>query len=72
MYRMLTHGKLAEALKLTKLDLLALITAGMCHDMGHDGFNNAFHINAMTDRAIASNDTSVQETFHSASYFKTL
>lgn len=52
--------------------MLAFITAGVCHDVGHDGFNNAFHINAMTNRAIESNDTSVQEYFHAASYFKTL
>ena len=47
-YRMLTHGGLKNILKLNKLDLLCFITAGICHDVGHDGFNNAFHINALT------------------------
>lgn len=56
---MLTQGKLASILKLNKLDLLAFVTAGICHDVGHDGFNNAFHSNALTQRAIDSNDVSI-------------
>lgn len=58
-YRMLTKGNLMNILKLNKLDLLAFVTAGICHDVGHDGFNNAFHINAVSQRAIDSNDVSV-------------
>lgn len=71
-YRMLTQGNLGKILKLNKLDMLSFVTAGICHDVGHDGFNNSFHMNATTQRAIDSNDVSVQETFHAAEYFKTL
>lgn len=59
-------------LNLNQLDLLSFIIAAVCHDVGHDGFNNMYHTNALTDRAIASNDVSVQETYHAATTFKIL
>jgi len=40
----------------------------MVHDVGHDGFNNVFHKNALTDRAVAFNDQSIQVFHLSASY----
>lgn len=46
--------------------------AAICHDLGHDGFNNNYHVNAVTQRAIAYNDVSVQETFHAAEMFRIL
>lgn len=71
-YRILTKGYLAEILNLTKLDLLSFVIAALCHDVGHDGFNNSFHSNAFTKRAIDSNDVSVQETYHAAETFRCL
>lgn len=59
-------------MNLNKLDILSLITAAVCHDLGHDGFNNNYHTNAVTKRAIDSNDISVQETFHAAELFRIL
>jgi len=59
MYRMLTRGYLSQILNLNSLDLLSAVIAAVCHDVGHDGFNNAYHSNAMTKRAIDSNDNSV-------------
>ena len=44
--------------------------AAVCHDLGHDGYTNSYHVNAVTDRAIDSNDVSVQETFHAAEFFR--
>jgi len=44
--------------------------AAACHDLGHDGFTNGYHVNAITDRAIDSNDVSVQESFHVAEMFR--
>mmetsp|Transcript_5979 Transcript_5979/g.7647 ORF Transcript_5979/g.7647 Transcript_5979/m.7647 type:complete len:90 (+) Transcript_5979:89-358(+) len=40
--------------------------AGACHDFGHDGFTNTFHVNDITQRAIRYNEISVQENFHAA------
>jgi len=49
-----------------------MIIAAVCHDLGHDGFTNTYHVNAITDRAINVNDGAVQEKFHSAELFRIL
>mmetsp|Transcript_11433 Transcript_11433/g.7953 ORF Transcript_11433/g.7953 Transcript_11433/m.7953 type:complete len:91 (+) Transcript_11433:508-780(+) len=40
--------------------------AAICHDFGHDGFTNPFHVNDISHRSIRYNEKSVQENFHSA------
>ena len=55
-----------------KLDCLSMLIAAVCHDIGHDGFNNNYHVNAITGRAIDCNDQSVQETYHAAELFRIL
>jgi len=40
--------------------------------MGHDGFTNAFHKNAVTPRSLAFNDQSIQENYHVATLFTTM
>ena len=47
----------------------ALLITAMIHDAGHDGFNNLYHQNALTDRALAFNDQSVQENYHLMTVF---
>jgi len=69
---MLTTCGLRESLRLNKLDCLSLMIAGACHDLGHDGFTNGYHVNAITRRAIDSNDVSVQESFHVSELFRIL
>lgn len=49
-----------------------MLVAGLAHDLGHDGFTNGYHQNAVTDRGISSNDKSIQEFFHTAELFKIL
>lgn len=49
---------------LTHLELLAVCVAAICHDAGHEGFNNAFNINAETPLGILFKDRSVMETYH--------
>lgn len=44
--------------------LLALLLAAIVHDLGHDGLNNGFHKESMSERAVAHNDRSVQENYH--------
>ena len=72
MYVMLTQGGLIQLAKLNELDILSILTSAVCHDFGHDGFNNAYHVNAMSERAIRYNDQSVQENFHVAESFAIL
>ena len=53
---MLTEGGMLEKAELAALDALAILISAVCHDFGHDGFNNGFHVNAGTDRAIRYSD----------------
>ena len=56
MYFMLTTCNLRERLDLNKLDCLSVLIGAVCHDLGHDGYTNSYHVNKITDRAIDSND----------------
>ena len=58
-YFMIKHGNLDTIAQLNYLDLVAAITASACHDFDHDGFNNAYHVNFMTDRAVRYHDKAV-------------
>lgn len=51
---------------LNDLDVLSLLTAAICHDMGHPGTTNLFHVNTFSELAMTYNDHSVLENFHSA------
>lgn len=55
----LIKGKLIQLAELEHMDIMAFLVAAVCHDFGHDGFNNGYHVNAFTDRAIRYNDISV-------------
>lgn len=57
---------------LSKKDLCVLITACICHDLDHPGFNNTYQINARTEIAIRYNDMSPLENHHCAISFKIL
>jgi hypothetical protein len=59
MYLMLSKGDLAKVAKLNYLDLVSAVTAAACHDFQHDGFNNGYHVNFMTDRALRYHDKAV-------------
>uniref|UniRef100_A0A7S3FVS4 Phosphodiesterase n=1 Tax=Strombidium rassoulzadegani TaxID=1082188 RepID=A0A7S3FVS4_9SPIT len=71
-FYMLTTCQLQKKLRINKLDTLSLIISAACHDLGHDGFTNSYHVNAITRRAIDSNDVSVQESFHVSELFRIL
>ena len=60
-----------EIAELDNHDLVAMIIAGVCHDFAHDGYNNAYHVNANTMRSIRYTD-SVQENYHAAESFQLL
>ncbi len=59
MYLMIKKGDLANLAKLNHLDLVSSIVAAACHDYEHDGFNNSYHVNYMTDRALRYHDKAV-------------
>lgn len=51
---------------------MALLVAAVCHDVGHDGHTNAFHVNTQSELAMIYNDTSVLENHHCAMTFSIL
>lgn len=57
---------------LSKKDICVLLTACICHDLDHPGFNNTYQINARTELAIRYNDMSPLENHHCAMSFKIL
>mmetsp|Transcript_98708 Transcript_98708/g.318302 ORF Transcript_98708/g.318302 Transcript_98708/m.318302 type:complete len:601 (-) Transcript_98708:102-1904(-) len=52
------------------MDKLVSIFSAIIHDMGHDGRNNAFHVNMQDEVALLYNDRSVLENYHVSSAFK--
>ena len=44
-YIFMTKGKLIEFAQLSEMDTLSICISAICHDYGHDGFTNAYHIN---------------------------
>jgi len=59
---MLQGAKLSQYVN--RFQLLAILIAAIVHDLGHDGYNNNYHKHAITERAMAHNDQSIQENFH--------
>ena len=72
MFTILAQGNMIALAKLNNLDLLSILTSSVCHDFGHDGLNNAYHVNAMSERALRYNDQAVQENYHTAESFRIL
>ena len=42
------------------------MVSALCHDVGHDGFNNKFHVNTKSDRFSEFGSDSLQEKYHVA------
>ncbi|CAH1797483.1 unnamed protein product [Owenia fusiformis] len=70
MYGMIQLCKLWE--KMSREDLGILLTACVCHDLDHPGYNNTYQINAKTELAIRYNDISPLENHHCAVAFQIL
>uniref|UniRef100_A0AAX7SIJ6 High affinity cGMP-specific 3',5'-cyclic phosphodiesterase 9A n=1 Tax=Astatotilapia calliptera TaxID=8154 RepID=A0AAX7SIJ6_ASTCA len=68
MYSMICLCSLQE--KFTQMEILALMTAAVCHDLDHPGFNNMYQINARTEMALRYNDISPLENHHCAVAFQ--
>uniref|UniRef100_A0A8D0CJC6 Phosphodiesterase n=1 Tax=Scleropages formosus TaxID=113540 RepID=A0A8D0CJC6_SCLFO len=68
MYSMIHLCRLQE--KITQMDILVLLTAAVCHDLDHPGYNNTYQINARTELAVRYNDISPLENHHCAVAFQ--
>ena len=55
-YVFLTKGQILSFAKLNELDLISLMVAAVCHDYGHDGMTNAYHVSTISERAIRYSD----------------
>eukprot|EP00899_Mesostigma_viride_P002491 jgi/Mesvir1/12242/Mv00460-RA.2 len=54
---------------LTRLDMLAVITAALVHDFRHPGLNNDFVVRSSNDLALRYNDLAVLENYHVSEAF---
>ncbi|XP_038616340.1 high affinity cGMP-specific 3',5'-cyclic phosphodiesterase 9A isoform X1 [Tachyglossus aculeatus] len=68
MYSMISLCHLQE--KFSQMDILILMTASICHDLDHPGYNNTYQINARTELAVRYNDISPLENHHCAVAFQ--
>ena len=68
-YHIIIKGEMIRFASLSELDLLSVIVSAVCHDYGHDGLNNAYDVNSISERAIRYSDQSVQENYHIAESF---
>ena len=57
---------------LPKRIMFPLLVASLCHDVGHPGTNNDFHIKARSELSIIYSDRHVLEHYHSAQTFRIL
>ncbi|XP_072324999.1 high affinity cGMP-specific 3',5'-cyclic phosphodiesterase 9A-like isoform X2 [Scyliorhinus torazame] len=57
---------------LSMADIAVLMTAAVCHDLDHPGYNNTYQINAHTELAIRYNNISPLENHHCAVAFQIL
>uniref|UniRef100_A0A4W5PHB6 Phosphodiesterase n=1 Tax=Hucho hucho TaxID=62062 RepID=A0A4W5PHB6_9TELE len=68
MYGMIHLCNLQE--RLTMTDMCILMTAAVCHDLDHPGYNNTYQVNAHTELAVRYNDISPLENHHCAVAFQ--
>jgi hypothetical protein len=50
----------------------ALCIASICHDLNHDGMNNAYYVNSEHELALIYNDNSVLENMHASNTLRIL
>lgn len=56
----------------TEKDIFAIVFSGLCHDVGHTGFTNAFEIASHSKKALTYNDRSPLENYHASLTFELL
>lgn len=69
-YLLITRCKADEYLE--SLNILSIFIAALAHDLGHDGYNNAFHMATESELAICYNGVSILENNSAAQLFRIL
>jgi hypothetical protein len=57
---------------LDSFNILSILVGALAHDLGHDGFNNAFHAANNSELAIMYNGVSILENYSAAYLFRIL
>ena len=57
---------------LESFNTLSILVAALAHDLGHDGYNNAFHAATESDLAVTYNGVSILENYSAAFLFRIL
>lgn len=65
LYIVLTYSYSLKIFYFTEVDAMAVIMAGLLHDLGHYGFSNDFHIKSISELAIEYNNQSIIQNFQS-------
>ena len=68
----ISKTNLINYLDLNNIDIISLLISGLCHDVGHPGYNNDYQIKMVTDLSITYNDKSVLENYHISLTFQIL
>lgn len=69
-YLFITRCKAEEYLD--SFNVLSILVAALAHDLGHDGFNNAFHAATNSELSIIYNGVSILENYSAAYLFRIL
>jgi class 3 adenylate cyclase len=69
-YLLMTKCRADEYLE--SFNTLSILVAALAHDLGHDGYNNAFHSNTDSELAVTYNNISILENYSAAYLFRIL
>jgi len=69
-YLLMTKCRADEYLE--SFNVLSILVAALAHDLGHDGYNNAFHQSTSSDLAVTYNGISILENYSAAYLFRIL
>ena len=69
-YLLMTRGGAMR--HLDYLEVAALCIASLCHDINHNGLNNAYYVNSSHELALVYNDISVLENMHASNTLRIL
>ena len=69
-YLLITKCRADEYLQ--SFNILSILVAALAHDLGHDGFNNAFHETTNSELAVTYNGMSILENYSTAYLFRIL
>ena len=72
LFQILIYSNITNFSKISTLDVISCLIAGLVHDIGHPGFNNNFMNNSKSELSLTYNDQSVLENYHASLGYKIL